>query len=98
MIESRYLFYLLVFVLSLGVLQALTIGALFFFRKAGGKLANQFFGLLLIAFGMTLLHNIFNMTGFYNRYPSLYFAPIYYTPCFPHLIVLLRETISVSFL
>ena len=86
MIESRYLFYLLIFVLSLGVLQALIIGALFFFRRAGGKLANQFFGLLLITFGLTLLHNVFHMTGFYNRYPSLYFAPIYYTLAFPTLL------------
>ena len=86
MIESRYLFYLLIFVLSVGVLQALTVGALFFFRRAGGKLANQFFGLLLITFGLTLLHNVFNMTGFYDRYPSLYFAPIYFTLAFPTLL------------
>lgn len=86
MIESKYLFYLLIAVLALGVMQALVIGGLFFLRRWGEKRANLFFGLLLITFGLTLLHNIFNMTGFYAQFPSWYFLPIYYTLAFPTLL------------
>ncbi len=83
---SKLLFYLLVAVLSIGVLQGLTIGGLFFFKQSGEKRANYFYGLLLITFALTMLHHIFVMTGFFERFPSLYFLPIYYTLAFPTLL------------
>lgn len=83
---SRLLFYLLVGILSIGVLQGLTIGGLFFFKQSGEKRANYFYGLLLITFALTLLHHIFTMTGLFERYPGLYFLPIYYTLAFPTLL------------
>lgn len=83
---SKLLFYLLVAVLSIGVLQGLTIGGLFFFKSSGEKRANYFYGLLLITFGLTMLHHIFVMTGFFERFPIFYFLPIYYTLAFPTLL------------
>lgn len=86
MIESKYLFYLLIAVLALGVIQALVIGGLFFLRRSGERRSNLFYALLLITFGLTLLHNIFSMTGFYEQYPIWHFLPIYYTLAFPTLL------------
>lgn len=83
---SRLLFYLLVFVLGVGVLQGLSIGILFFFKSSGEKRANAFYGFLLIAFGLTLLHNIFVMTGFFSHYPTWSYVPMYFTLAFPTLL------------
>lgn len=83
---SRLLFYLLVAVLGVGVLQGLTIGNLFFFKRSGEIRANYFYGFLLITFSLTLLHHIFIMTGVFEHYPGLYFLPIYYTLAFPTLL------------
>lgn len=83
---DQLLFYLLMLVLGAGVLQAVGIGGLFFFKRSGEKRANLFYGLLLITFGLTLLHNIFVITGFYTRFPSAVFLPIYYTLAFPALL------------
>ena len=80
------LFYLFLLVLGFGVLQAVFIGGLFFFKRTGEKRANAFFALLLITFGLTLLHNIFIVTGFYQTYQRFYFLPIYYTLAFPVLL------------
>ena len=76
-------FYLLVLVLSIAVLQSLSIGGLFFLKRSGEKRANIFFGLLLISIGLTLLHNIFIMLGLYKEHPELNFLPIYFTLAFP---------------
>lgn len=83
---NRFLFHLLVSVLSIGVLQGITIGGLFFFKRSGERRANIFFGLLLITFALTMLHHIFVMTGFFERYPQLHFLPIYFTLAFPTLL------------
>ncbi len=83
---NQFLFYLLVAVLSIGVLQGMTIGGLFFFKRSGEKRANIFYGLLLISFALTMLHHIFVMTGFFERYPTLHFLPIYFTLAFPPLL------------
>lgn len=83
---NRLLFYLLVVILSAGVLQGLTIGVLFFFKRSGEKRANYFYGLLLITFALTLLHHIFTILGVFEYYPALYFLPIYYTLAFPTLL------------
>ena len=80
------LFYLLLLVLGFGVLQAVFIGGLFFFKRTGEKRANTFFALLLITFGLTLLHNILTVTGFYQTHERFYFLPIYYTLAFPVLL------------
>lgn len=80
------LFYLLIIVLAAGVLQSISIGFLFFLKQSGVKRANYFYGLLLITIGLTLLHNIFNITNFYANYPRLYFLPIYFTLAFPSLL------------
>lgn len=83
---NRFLFYLLVAVLSIGVLQGMTIGGLFFFKRSGERRANIFYGLLLISFALTMLHHIFVMTGFFEVYPQLHFLPIYFTLAFPPLL------------
>lgn len=83
---NRFLFYVLVAILSIGVLQGLTIGGLFFFKRSGEKRANYLYGLLLITFALTMLHHIFVMTGFFVLYPTLHFLPIYFTLAFPTLL------------
>ena len=76
-------FYLLVAVMAIGVLHCVSVGVLFFFKRSGVKRANYFFGLLLIAIGLTLLHNIFIISGTYEQYPRLKFLPIYFTHVLP---------------
>ncbi len=83
---SKLLFYILVVILSASVLQGLTIGGLFFFKRSGEKRANYFYGVLLLTFSLTLLHHIFTMTGVFVKHPGLYFLPIYYTLAFPTLL------------
>lgn len=83
---NQILFYLLIFVLAVDVLQSLGIGTLFFFKSTGEKRANAFYGFLLITFGLTLLHNIFVMTGVFDRYPWMSYLPMYYTLAFPTLL------------
>lgn len=84
--ERSIFFFLLIFVLSIVVGQCLSIGALFFFKRSGDARANAFFGLLLLAFGLTLLHNILYFLGVYEQFPRLRFLPIYYTLAFPSLL------------
>lgn len=76
-------FYLLVAVMAAIVLQCLSIGVLFFFKRSGVKRANYFYGILLIAIGLTLTHNIFIISGIYNLYPGVKFLPIYFTHTLP---------------
>lgn len=76
-------FYLLVAVMSAGVLHCLSVGFLFFFKRSGVKRGNYFFGILLIAIGLTLLHNILIISGIYETYPKLKFLPIYLTLSLP---------------
>ncbi|MEN0005957.1 MAG: hypothetical protein AAF798_17535 [Bacteroidota bacterium] len=85
MSQYTILFYLLIFILAIGVLQSIFIGGLFFWKRTGSKRANQFYGTLLITIGLTLLHHIFDMTHFYESYPQLYFLPIYFTLSLPML-------------
>jgi hypothetical protein len=84
--DKTIFFYLLVFILVVCVLQALSIGGLFFFKSSGDRRANWFFGALLIAFGLTLLHHIFTFVGLYDYYPRLKFLPLYFTLSFPPLL------------
>ncbi len=84
--EKSMFFYLLVLVLALTVVQNLTVGSLFFLKRSGSRLANIFYGLLLIAFGLTLLHNILDFSGLYEHFPGLKFFPLYYTLAFPTLL------------
>lgn len=84
--EHSVFFYLLILILVIGVLQSVSIGGLFLLKRTGVRRANQFYGLLLITIGLTLLHNIFIMTDFYKTYRYLYFLPIYFTLAFPTLL------------
>ncbi|MBK8045499.1 MAG: hypothetical protein IPN20_01060 [Haliscomenobacter sp.] len=79
-------YYLLAAVLTGIFLQALGIGGLFFFKRSGEKRANLCYGLLLIAFSLTLLHYILLMTGIPERFPHMYFLPVYFTLSFPPLL------------
>lgn len=81
-----WLYYLLLLALSLGVLSSTSIGALFFVKRTGVKRANFSFGSLLICIGLTLLHNILYIVGFYDLYPAYKFLPIYFTLAFPSLL------------
>jgi hypothetical protein len=80
------LYYLFIFVMLLSTTQALVIGSLFFLKRSGDKRANAFFGLLLITFGLTLLHNLLTLIGLFERFPTLLFLPIYFTLAFPPLL------------
>ena len=86
MSDRSIFFYLLILILALAVLQALFIGGLFFLKRSGEKRANFFFGALLITFGLTLLHNILDLTGFFDMHQRWYSFPIYYTLAFPTLL------------
>ncbi|HMP12417.1 MAG TPA: hypothetical protein PKD70_00970 [Saprospiraceae bacterium] len=86
MTASQFFFYLLLLVLGLDVLAGLGIGTLFFLKSSGDRRSNACYGLLLIVFGLTLLHNICIMSGVFERWPQLYFLPIYYTLAFPPLL------------
>jgi hypothetical protein len=84
--EHSLIFYLLMIVLGVGVLQALSIGGLFFFKRSGEHRSNYFFGLLLITFGLTVFHYILLFLNVYDLYPKLYFLPVYFTLSFPTLL------------
>ncbi|HQU59734.1 MAG: hypothetical protein KDD02_26835 [Phaeodactylibacter sp.] len=84
--ERSVFFFLLLFVLSIVVGQCLAIGGLFFFKRSGDARANAFFGLLLLTFGLTLLHNILYFLKVYEQFPRLKFLPLYYTLAFPTLL------------
>lgn len=84
--DRSVFFYLLLFLLILGVGQALSIGGLFFFKQSGDQRSNWFFGVLLITFGLTLVHNIFNFIELYKVWPEGKFLPLYYTLSFPVLL------------
>ena len=84
--EKSVLFYLLIVVLAGGVVQSLGIGFLFFFKKSGVRRANAFYGSLLIAFGLTLLHNIFYITDWFQYRPGFSLLPTYFTLALPTLL------------
>lgn len=79
-------FYLLVGLLSAVMCYVLTIGVLFLLKRSGDRRANVFYSVLLVAFGLTMLHNILNFMGVYSHYPWLKFLPIYLTLSFPPLL------------
>ena len=80
------LYYLLILILVANALQGLGIGSLYFLKKSGEKRANYFYGLLLITFSLTVVHNLFLVLNLYTLYPGLYFLPIYFTLSFPVLL------------
>jgi len=84
--DRSIFFYLLLFFLLVGVVQALTVGSLFFFKRSGDRRSNWFFGVLLITFGLTLIHNIFNFIELYEVWPEGKFLPLYFTLSFPVLL------------
>lgn len=79
-------FYLLLVALLAGVLQSISVGGLFFLKRSGERRANGFYGMLLIAMGLTLLHNILLISNVFVNYPRLQFLPIYFTLSFPPLL------------
>ena len=84
--ENKSILYnLLILLLFSGVLQGLSVGFLFFFKRSGIKKANFLFGMLLIAFALTLLHNILTITELFDVYPRFKFLPIYFTLALPPL-------------
>ena len=81
-----WLYYLLLLALGAGVLGSVPMGGLFFLKRSGEWRANYFYGALLICIGLTLLHNILFLTGFYDHFPRFKFFPIYFTLAFPSLL------------
>lgn len=71
--------------MSMAVLSSLVLGSLFFLKSTGSKRGNNFFGMLQIAFGLTLFHNILTLWGIFDEYPAWKFLPIYYTLTLPVL-------------
>lgn len=84
--EHTIYFYLLISAMAVGVVQCVSVGGLFFFKQSGVKRANYFYGTLLIAIGLTLLHNIFIISGVFEHYLLLKFLPIYFTLSLPVLL------------
>ncbi|MCB0577689.1 MAG: hypothetical protein KDD10_00065 [Phaeodactylibacter sp.] len=84
--DKSVFFYILIFLLAIAAAQCLSVGSLFFFKRSGSRKANAFYGLLLIAFGLTLLHNILDFAGVYEYFPGIKFLPLYYTLAFPTLL------------
>lgn len=84
--EHSIFYYLLLAVLAAQVIYSLGIGVLFFGKSSGEKRSNACYGLLLITFALTLLHYWLVLAGVYERYPSLYFIPIYSTLSLPTLL------------
>lgn len=84
--DRSIFFYLLIILLGIAVGQCLSIGVLFFLKRSGSRQANAFYGLLLITFALTLLHNILDFSGVYERFPRVKFLPLYYTLAFPTLL------------
>jgi hypothetical protein len=80
------LYYLFLAVMALSMAQGLMIGFLFFFKRSGDRRANAFYGLLLLAFGCTLLNALLTLTGIFLKFPELHFLPIYFTLAFPPLL------------
>lgn len=80
------LYYLFLLVMALSMAQGLLIGLLFFLKRSGDRRANAFYGLLLLAFGLTLAHNLLTLTGTFERFPRLYFLPVYFTLALPPLL------------
>lgn len=84
--DRSIFYYLLLIVMFLAILQSLVIGGLFFLKQSGDRRANIFYGLLLITFGLTILHNTLKITEVYEGYPALSFLPLYFTLAFPTLL------------
>ncbi len=80
------LYYLFLAAMALSMAQGLLIGFLFFFKRSSDRRANAFYGLLLLAFGSTLAHNLLTLTGTYERFPDLNFLPVYFTLALPPLL------------
>ncbi|MFK7934248.1 MAG: helix-turn-helix domain-containing protein [Saprospiraceae bacterium] len=73
-------------ILALGVLQGVFIGGIFLVKRTGNQKANTFLGLLLIAFSLALLDNLFFHTRIYERYPQWWLQPIRFTLAFGPLL------------
>ncbi len=86
--DRSLLFYGLLFILIVGILQGLGIGGLYFLKRSGEYRANRALGFLLITFALTLLHNVLVITDFFDHKPSWKFLPIYFTLSFPTLVFL----------
>lgn len=80
------LYYLFLLVLVANVMQGIGVGTLHFFKKSGVKRANFFYGMLLITFSLTVVHNIFLVIYFYKNVPAFNYIPIYFTLAFPVLL------------
>lgn len=77
-----FYFYILMALLGLGVLQGLFMGLVFMVQRGIRARVNIYYGLLLVAFSLTLLHNIFLLGGL-DEYLNW---PIYFTLSFPPLL------------
>ncbi len=84
--DHSIFFYLLTGVLIIDLLQGLGIGSLFFLKRSGDFRANTAYGLLLIVFGLTLLHYLLEFLGIYQRFAGLIALPIYFSLSFPVLL------------
>lgn len=86
LILQHWSYYLLLSLLGLGVAGSLPIGFLQFFKRSGDRRANLFLGSLLIAAGLSLLHNILVSTSFYDYRPGLRYLPVYFSLLLPTLL------------
>ncbi|HPF10649.1 MAG TPA: AraC family transcriptional regulator [Flavobacteriaceae bacterium] len=64
---------------SVGIILSLSMGMLLLTQKGKGHGSVTLFGILLILTGLTLLNDMLVTSGISNRFPWLYFTPIYYS-------------------
>ncbi|MDP4711283.1 MAG: hypothetical protein NWR67_00940 [Saprospiraceae bacterium] len=86
--HRSYFFYALMGILGIGVLLGMALGIAFLLRRLPNKTANRYFGLLLIAFSMTLMHSIFVLSDL-ERYIVW---PLYFTLSLPSLLFFYVKT------
>ena len=67
-------------------LAALAVGGLYFTKRSGDKRASFLYGTLLLAGGLTQLHFLLEFAGYFARYPTLKYLPIYFSLWLPVLL------------
>ncbi len=77
---------LVALLLSVGSFLGLAMAVLYVLKPTGNRQTNFLFGLLLATLSLTLLDNLFVLTGWFNRFHWLYFLPIYFTFSFGPLL------------
>ena len=77
---------------SVGVIISLTLSIALIAQKNKKHRSVYLFSLLLLLTGLTLLNDMFSISGLSNRFPDLYFLPIFYSLSIGPLFYLLVKS------